>query len=197
MPRILSNMAMSHLSSCDHQGGKPSGLARISQHASEPMEPLEAVFFGVSYGPMGSRTPSYQRSMGPKKVLGLWSMSHFWMRRSSWRTGKNCILQEFMGRNFKKKLTNMQPYTTTLTKRLLPPWRFTTAIGTSEPSFKSHRGCRPGSAVFPHESSLRSELNISCEMNSTFWIFLRIHAFPQPKQVEATLKRVVYVSWKL
>ena len=102
MPRILSNMAMSHLSSCDHQGGKPSGLARISQHASEPMEPLEAVFFGVSYGPMGSRTPSYQRSMGPKKVLGLWSMSHFWMRRSSWRTGKNCILQEFMGRNLKK-----------------------------------------------------------------------------------------------
>jgi hypothetical protein len=88
MPRILSNMAMSHLSSCDHQGGKPSGLARISQHASEPMEPLEAVFFGVSYGPMGSRPPSYQRSMGPKKVLGLWEKCPISLRRSSWRTGQ-------------------------------------------------------------------------------------------------------------
>lgn len=67
-------MAMSHLSSCDHQGGKPSGLARIRQHASEPLEPLEAVFFGVSdwvlwVHPKLSEIHGSQK--GPKKVLGL------------------------------------------------------------------------------------------------------------------------------
>ena len=120
MPRILSNMAMSHLSSCDHQGGKPSGLARISQHASEPMEPLEAVFFGVSYGPMGSRTPSYQRSMGPKRSLDC-DQCPFLNEKIKLTHREKLHSPGVHGRNLKKKLTNMQPYTTTLTKRLLPP----------------------------------------------------------------------------